>query len=445
MSQTVYDFQAQTIRGEAGHDALFGAGGDDWLQGLHGDDTLDGGAGADIMLGGAGDDHYVIRDAADRGIEAEAEGADTAWVFISGWTLPAHVEIGRLIGSANMLTGGDEGVKLVAGSGPSTLIGGAGDDVLWGGATADRLAGGAGLDAMRGGGGADTMLGGPGDDHAVITTGTETFLEDADAGIDTAWVTAQGWTLPAQVEIARLAGTATLISGAGLHQHLVANPLFGSTLLGGAGHDVLWGSEHADLMLGGEGHDMLRGGFGADTMRGGPGNDHVVVNDLSDLAEELPDAGTDTAWVTIDGWVLPENMEVAYLSEGARQLSGSQGADQLVANGALGGVLDGRGGHDTLWGSNLADSLAGGAGDDVLYGFAGADRFIFDLPGWGRDAVADFNSAEGDRIDLRGSGVTALDQFALVTADGNTALRAGAGEIMLFNTTGVTAADFIFS
>jgi uncharacterized protein YdiU (UPF0061 family) len=59
--------------------------------------------------------------------------------------------------------------------------------------------------------------------------------------------------------------------------------------------------------------------------------------------------------------------------------------------------------------------------------------------------VADFSRAQGDRIDMRGSGITAFSQFSVVTGDGHTALRSGANEIMLFNTGGVTAADFIFS
>lgn len=445
---------ADVLRGTAGADTMQGLAGDDWLRGDDGDDrleggadadTLDGEAGADLMLGGAGHDHYLIRDAADRIIEAEAEGTDTAWVFISGWTLPAHIEIGRLVGAANLLTGGDEGVQLVAGGGPATLIGGAGDDVLWGAAAADSLVGGAGHDTMRGGGGTDTMLGGVGNDHAVITSGGESFIELPDAGTDTAWVTAQGWSLPAHVEIGRLSGTASLLLGAGIDQQLVANPLHGSTLQGGEGRDVLWGADHADLLEGGPGDDTLRGGAGNDTMRGGPGHDHFIVNDLGDVVRENAGEGIDTAWVTVDGWVLPAHVELAYLSGTVRRIAGSEVGDQLIANPTLGGELDGRGGNDTLWGSNAADLLAGGAGDDVLYGFGGADRFAFHIPAWGRDAVADFSRAQGDRIDMRGSGITAFSQFSVVNGDGHTALRSGANEIMLFNTTGVTASDFIFS
>ncbi len=445
---------ADALHGTAGADTILGLAGDDWLRGHDGDDrleggadadTLDGSAGADLMLGGPGHDQYVIRDAADRVIEAEEAGTDTAWVLLAGWTLPAHVEIGRLFGAANQLTGGDQGVQLVAGSGPSTLIGGAGDDVLWGGAHGDLLEGGAGADTLRGGTGADMMRGGTGHDHFIINNSADMVEEAADAGIDTAWVTANGWVMPAHVEIARLSGGATSVTGGGLHQQLVASPLLASTLIGGAGDDVLWGDAHGDLLEGGAGADTLRGGTGADMMRGGTGHDHFIINNSGDMVEEADDAGIDTAWVAIDDWALPAGVELAYLSGAARRVAGGEGAEQLIANPVLGGVLEGRGGTDTLWGSNAGDVLAGGAADDVLYGFGGADRFVFDLPGWGRDQVADFTRAQGDRIDMRGSGVTSFAQFTVVTGDGHTALRLGANEIMLFNTTGVTAADFLFS
>jgi Ca2+-binding RTX toxin-like protein len=51
--------------------------------------------------------------------------------------------------------------------------------------------------------------------------------------------------------------------------------------------------------------------------------------------------------------------------------------------------------------------LTGGAGADRLLGAAGADRFDFNaiaesVVGTGRDTVADFSGAQGDRIDLAG-------------------------------------------
>jgi Ca2+-binding RTX toxin-like protein len=47
---------------------------------------------------------------------------------------------------------------------------------------------------------------------------------------------------------------------------------------GGAGNDVLVGSEGADVLFGGEGDDVLLGGLGIDILDGGPG-DNVVIQD----------------------------------------------------------------------------------------------------------------------------------------------------------------------
>ncbi|MCX7932907.1 MAG: calcium-binding protein, partial [Rhodovarius sp.] len=424
-----------TLEGLDGDDLLQGRGGRDWLHGGPGNDTLEGSpTGIAIMFGGPGDDHYVIHHLGDRVIELEDEGIDTVWVMVDGWTLPAHVEIGRLAGEARHITGGDGGVQLVANPArASILIGGAGDDVLWGGPQGDRLEGGAGQDTLRGGPGADTMRGGPGDDHFVIDHLSDLVEELPGEGIDTAWVTVNGWVLPAEVEIGRLAGEATRLSAGPGAAQLVAHPLRSSTLIGGVGDDVLWGGDRGDRLEGGPGDDTLRGGLGADTMMGGPGHDHYIVNHLDDMVIELPGEGYDTAWVTVDGWVMPPHLEVAYLSGEATRLIGSSGGENLVANPMRGSLLDGGRGHDTLWGSAFSDTLRGGPGDDVLYGFGGADLFVFDTPGWGRDRISDFRPEEGDRLDLRGSGVPGFSALEIISGGGHTLIRYAGQEIFLFN------------
>ena len=42
---------------------------------------------------------------------------------------------------------------------------------------------------------------------------------------------------------------------------------------GGAGNDVLWGSNGNDTINGGEGDDTIFGGYGIDTLTGGDGSD----------------------------------------------------------------------------------------------------------------------------------------------------------------------------
>src|SRR6185295_11278249 len=59
------------------------------------------------------------------------------------------------------------------------------------------------------------------------------------------------------------------------------------------------------------------------------------------------------------------------------------------------------------------DTLVGGSGADRLTGGAGADTFVFDRPLATSDYVVDFNPAEGDTIELKGSafGGTSAEQM----------------------------------
>jgi hypothetical protein len=73
--------------------------------------------------------------------------------------------------------------------------------------------------------------------------------------------------------------------------------------------------------------------------------------------------------------------------------------------GSVGMVVVGDGAANLLAGSGSADVLIGRAGQDVLRGGMGADLFVFeagsDSSPSAPDLVADFNRAQGDRIDLR--------------------------------------------
>lgn len=64
------------MRGEQGRDALFGGAGADRLVGDEDEDLLDGGSGADRLIGGEGADRFVLSAAADSG-----QGADLPDVF----------------------------------------------------------------------------------------------------------------------------------------------------------------------------------------------------------------------------------------------------------------------------------------------------------------------------------------------------------------------------
>ena len=76
------------------------------------------------------------------------------------------------------------------------------------------------------------------------------------------------------------------------------------------------------------------------------------------------------------------------------------------------------GGNDTVTGGKGNDRLAGGKGRDTLTGGLGADTFVIsgsDLVAADADTFADFNLAQGDRIEFDGdTGMSfSLDNFEL--------------------------------
>ncbi len=106
-------------------------------------------------------------------------------------------------------------------------------------------------------------------------------------------------------------------------------------------------------------------GAGNDTMAGGGGDDLYTVSEKGDQVIETAGQGTDTVYATIDGYVLPENVENLLLFDGASKGTGNSLNNFIAAAGAGKSRLDGDLGDDTLDGGDGADTLIGGAGNDT--------------------------------------------------------------------------------
>lgn len=261
------------------------------------------------------------------------------------------------------------------------------------------------------------------------------------------------------------AGTDTLINieslrGSAFNDILTGNG-FGSVIEGGPGNDTLAGGggggatvsyEHAlgpvivDLTLGtadgdplSVGHDTisnfgtvrgsafndtLTGGDGA-VLEGGAGGDQLnVIGSNASVTASYEHA---TAGVTVDLLTPEANTGEAFgdtfvFTAGQHfNLRGSQFNDTLIGDNNN-NVLDGRGTHDH--------------GTDTLTGNLGADTFVFS---GGNVTITDFNSAEGDLIDLSnlnfGNEITSADLQSLLAAappDPHT-LDLGIGQLTLTN------------
>ena len=140
--------------------------------GSGGADTLAGAAGVNnVLTGGAGNDTFFVHDLGDTVSEVGGltGGVDEVRSFANTFTITdADVENLTFVGtgafngtgngSANVITGGDEGNALNGLGGADTLIGGAVSDSLDGGGGSDTLIGGGGDDLMNGGAAGDTFV-----------------------------------------------------------------------------------------------------------------------------------------------------------------------------------------------------------------------------------------------------------------------------------------------
>ena len=418
------------ITGGGGANHLYGLGGNDVLQGGSGDDVLDGGIGNDQMSGGAGNDVYYVDARGDVVTEAPDGGIDEIRTTLISYRLGDTLENLTFTGhgfftgwgnaAANVIQGGDNGNSLYGLDGADTLVGGAGNDLLDGGT------------------GADSMVGGAGNDRYIVDNAGDHVVEAPNGGTDVVLASVSSYALSDNVEQLTFTGHGAFTGWGNAGNNLIS----GST----DGPNNLYGGDGNDWLVGGSGNDFLDGGSGTDVMVGGAGDDTYVVDQSGDRVTENPQGGTDTVISTAD-YVLSANVENLCLNGSAvygtgnnldnmivgddqdNVLTGGVGRDNLVG-GAGNDLLDGGTGDDALTGGSGNDRLLGGAGNDqliggdgddiiqggagrdIVWGGAGADRFVFQ-PGdfatapnsttpsvlWA-DVIADFSSAEGDRLDL---------------------------------------------
>jgi Ca2+-binding RTX toxin-like protein len=376
------------LYGEAGNDSLVGEAGDDQLDGGAGNDFLLGGYGNDVTSGGDGDDQIYIQ--WDGGSDTVDGGAGTDLLVVDNLFNPAattfNFNLGAFAGTTwqNMEalyyhgsnTAND---NVTGGSGDDTIFGNGGNDQLWGGAGNDVVSGGAGDDIVilyRGYGG-DSLDGGTGDDTLWLINQTANPLTfDFSSG------SFEGSTWQNFEHLSFNGGSAS------------------ETVTGSTGDDQLQGGGGDDVLNGGGGNDQIHGDAGNDTLSGGDGDDDIYLN---------PGEGSDT----VDGGAGNDRVSVsAYgLSTGITfdAVAGFQGSTFTNIE------------RTFVEGSNVADSLAGQAGQDALYGYGGDDTIS------GRGGDDDLRGGDGnDQVD-GGDGADSIRGDA-----GNDNLIGGAGNDHLY-------------
>ena len=492
----MYGFEGDdTLRGQQGDDWLFGGEGadrleggegDDVLLGGEGDDTLIGGAGEDMLIGGEGDDTLTGGAGADTFVFGEDSGNDTITDFdttndkIHLTTLSQTITWAQLQSKITTIT--DPGD-------PNTVTGLKIDLSDWGGGTitltgltavSDLTAANFVLDLIVGSDDTDDVLqGGTSDDTMTGGTGADTFVFDEESGADTitdfsttegdkidltAFTASITWAglqaVMTQVDddplTTEVDETATVIDlssfGGGTitlkgitKTDLTADMFVLDDYAGGDGDDTLEGTSRDEIFTGGGGADtfVFEPGHGRDTI-----TDFTAGTDKIDLSAFVGITGVRDFWCWQDG-----DDAVIYLShqDGGRIILEGVSVRELSASDFIfyQDEYTGTDSAETVEGGGGDDTITGLGGDDTLTGNEGADTFVFGS-GHGDDTITDF-TVDTDRIDL--TGLTGITQFSDLTisddANGNAVIdlsAQGGGSITLtgVSTSELDADDFVF-
>ncbi len=492
--------QADLFAGGNGDDILFGDGGDDILKGGAGDDYILGEAGADQLTGGAGSDlfgYYDVQDSTfsstdfitdfQTGVDkidlSELAMTDYTISTAGGYTFLGVTVIGALM---NIKIAGEVlDSDLILSIPGQTYTGTVNNDVLAGGVGSDTLIGAGGGDTLTGGAGADTFVYGAVADSETFDYDIITDFQTGSDVIDLKGVT------PTEVSLVR-SGTATFVfvntpggpmtigvtgdvNGVDVQTH----DGHGTYMIGDGGANVLIGGATGDVIQAGAGDDVITGGGGDDVLFGQAGADTFKYLAASDSNAAGPDGiyvfetGVDKVNLSA---VAPTEVSLirggdstflfANTPTGAVQLATvghDLNANDLItgmtrgifmigddrANTLVGGAL-----NDVIQAGAGADIIRGGSGGDALWGGAGADVFkyaeAYDSNSAGTDSIFDFQSGV-DKLDLTAVHTAASDIYGVLSSGGSTFVFVDLGGngsndmiIQLTNTAAIQAGDILY-
>mgnify|MGYP001554640355 CR=1 FL=1 len=399
------------IFSRGGNDRIETGAADDFIDSGDGNDRIDSGDGDDNITSGAGNDR-VDAGTGNNQIDT-GDGNDRVTAGDGGDII--------ITGAGNdRVFAGDGNNQIDTGSENDRVEAGDGDDNITTGAGRDRVQAGGGNNQIDTGDGNDRVTAGDGDDIVITGAGSDrVFAGEGNNQIDTG------------------SENDRVIVGNGDNQ-----------IDTGAERDRVDAGDGNNLIITGDGNDRVTLGNGDNQIDAGADNDRIDVGDgnniiFAGLGNDRVFAGNGNNEIIGDA-----GNDRIFTSEGSDVIFGDADNDRIFS-GAGADILFGGTGNDQLSGEDGDDILVGDEGFDNLFGGAGADLFVINV-GTERDTIRDFNSEEGDTIDVTGFG-EAFDTFeeiiAAATQRGNhTVIDFGNGDELVIRSTQLdtlTAEDFI--
>ena len=212
----------------------------------------------------------------------------------------------------------------------------------------------------------------------------------------------------------------------------------------------IFGLGGSDTILGQGGNDNINGGLGLDFLHGGNGDDTYHLNDMTRLGQiatyifydqvtEKLNGGTDTIYIDpfnalVNYYTLTDNVENGFVNgTAAFNLSGNNLANSLTGNSGA-NVLNG--GIDTL-----SDMLTGGFGNDTYIINSASDNIV-ELAGQGTGdrakASVSFVLAAGDNVEFLETANAALTSAINLTGNEIAQTITGNAGVNLLNGAGGT-------
>ena len=484
----MYGFEGgDTLTGEQGNDWLFGGEGADTLEGGEGNDTLLGGEGNDTLTGGAGDDMLIGGEGddtltgggdADTFVFGEDSGNDTITDFdttqdkIHLTTLAQTITWEQLQSAISAIVDDPNTPEIESGTTIDLSAWGGGTITLEGVTSTDLTEDMFVLDRIVGDDDSDDVLqGGTSDDTMTGGTGADTFVFNEDSGSDTItdFSTSEGdkidlTAFTASITWAQLQAVMTQVEDDDQTMDVDETATVIDLSSFGGGTVTLQGITKTDLtedmfvlddFAGGDGDDTiegtsadnrLTGGAGADTFVFGSDHGRDTITDFT-IGEDKIDLSAFTSITSsrdIYCWQSGDDV-VIYLGYdgGGRITLQNVSLSDLSADDFTfyQDEYTGTDSAETLEGGGGDDTITGLGGDDTMTGNEGADTFVF-ASGHGADTITDF-TVDTDRIDL--SALVDITDFSQLSISDNTDGNAvidlssqGGGSITL---TGVSTSD----